>query len=107
MNWIAAFLTNRKQQVGVRSESSDWADVISGVPQGSVLGPILFVIYINGLPDIISSSAKLFADDTKLYNVVGKEGGSQTIQEDLNILEKWSATWLLRFNADKCKCMHM
>ena len=107
LKWIEAFLTDRKQQVGVRRKSSDWADVISGVPQGSVLGPILFVIYINDLPDIVSSLAKLFADDTKLYNIVGKEGGSQTIQGDLNTLEKWSDTWLLRFNAGKCKCMHM
>ena len=62
LNWIQDFLSNGKQQVSVRSGTSDWADVLSGVPQGSVLGPILFVVYINDLPDIVSSSAKLFAD---------------------------------------------
>ena len=82
---------------------------MSVVPQGSVLGPILFVLY-NDLPDIVKSTSKLFADDTKLYNKVLKESnGGNIIQQDLHTLEKWSDTWLLRFNASKCncKCMHM
>ena len=109
IKWIQEFLSNRRQQVGVRGELSSWAEVISGVPQGSVLGPILFVLYINNLPDIVTSTAKLFADDTKLYNQVTNNNseGSDQIQEDLKKLEKWSDTWLLRFNASKCKCMHM
>ena len=84
--------------------------MLSGVPQGSVLGPILFVLYINDLPEIVTSFVKLFADDTtKLYNQITKnysERGDR-IQEDLQTLEGWSNTWLLKFNASKCKCMHM
>ena len=83
--------------------------MLSGVPQGSVLGPILFVLYVNDLPDIVSSKVKLFADDTKLYNRVqkGSPEGSDAIQNDLKNLEVWSDTWLLRFNAGKCKSMHL
>ena len=83
--------------------------MLSGVPQGSVLGPILFVLYINDLPDIVESKAKLFADDTKLFNKVSSSNsiGTDQIQQDLRVLEGWSSTWLLRFNAAKCKCMHM
>ena len=109
LEWVRSFLSNRKQHVGVRHARSEWADVISGVPQGSVLGPILFVIYINDLPDIVSSTTKMFADDTKIYHKIDKNSnrGEETIQQDLNHLQEWSDTWLLRFNATKCKTMHM
>ena len=109
INWIQQFLTSRRQQVGIRGELSSWAEVLSGVPQGSVLGPILFVLYINDVPDIVKSTAKLFADDIKLYNQVTRDNseGADQIQHDLETLEKWSDTWLLRFNASKCKCMHI
>ena len=103
------FLSQRKQHVGVRNAKSEWADVISGVPQVSVLGPILFVLYINDLPDIVCSTTKMFADDTKIYHRLNKDDntGEEAIQQDLNSLQKWSDTWLLRFNATKCKSMHM
>ena len=83
--------------------------MLSGVPQGSVLGPILFVLYINDLPEIVTSSVNVFADDTKLYNQInrGNSEGGDRIQADLQTLEGWSNTWLLKFNASKCKCMHM
>ena len=72
IKWIQEFLSNRKQQVKLRGKLSNWADILSGVPQGSVLGAILLVLYINDLPDIVTSTSKLFADDTKLYNKVSK-----------------------------------
>ena len=64
--WIKNFLSERKQRVVLNGISSDWTDVISGVPQGSVLGPILFILYVNDLPDKVKSYCKIFADDTKL-----------------------------------------
>ncbi len=95
-------MIGRKQRVVVGDAESEWTDVISGVPQGSVLGPILFVVYINDLPENVNLKVKMFADDTKLYRHIRDGNG---IQSDLNALDKWSNTWLLKFNASKCKRM--
>ena len=97
------------QQVGVNGERSAWHNVISGVPQGSVLGPLLFVIFINDLPETVNSDAYLFADDTKIFNIIKSSDNSTILQEDLTKLEEWSdtCTWLLRFHPDKCKHMHI
>ncbi len=67
LSWITAFLTNRRQCVNINGTASDWSDVVSGVPQGSVIGPVLFVIFINDMPDNITNFISLFADDAKLY----------------------------------------
>ena len=101
--WIRDFLTGRRQYVSVKGESSSWKDVSSGVPQGSVLGPILFILYINDLPEVVSSSVKIFADDTKLYN---KDSNSDIIQQDLDALCTWAKIWQLHFNVKKCKTVH-
>ena len=103
LSCIRDFLTERRQYVSVQGESSSWKEVISGVPQGSVLGPVLFIIYINDLPDIISSTVKIFADDTKLYN---KDSNCDIIQQDLDALFVWSTQWQLVFNVEKCKIIH-
>ena len=79
----------------------------SGVPQGSVLGPLLFLIFVNDLPDWVRSSIKMFADDTKLWTTVRNASDSKMLQEDLNRLKSWSDKWLLRFNPEKCKVMHI
>ena len=79
----------------------------SGIPQGSVLGPILFLIYINDLPEIVNSAVKLFADDTKVYREIASNEDCDILQQDLNNLSRWTDTWLLRFNAAKCKSMHL
>ena len=105
--WISNFLIGRKQQVTVGDSESDWSEVISGVPQGSVLGPILFVLYINDLPENVHSKVKMFADDTKVYRPINKVSDQASLQQDLNSLQCWSEKWLLRFNASKCKRMHM
>ena len=68
--WIQAFLGNRKQRVSIRGIHSDWLDVWSGVPQGSVLGPVLFLIFVNGIFDDIQSRGKLFADDAQIYRKI-------------------------------------
>ena len=69
-SWIKEFLSNRRQRVVVNGQCSDWKNVTSGIPQGSVLGPILFVIFINDMPDAIACCMKLYADDAKVYNRV-------------------------------------
>ncbi|RUS70397.1 hypothetical protein EGW08_021841 [Elysia chlorotica] len=99
------FLTGRKQRVVVNGEESAWMEVLSGIPQGSVLGPFLFVVFVNDLPNCVHSTTFLFADDTKLTTRV--PGGAQTLQDDLDSLQQWSSIWQLKFNAEKCKVMHI
>ena len=79
----------------------------SEIPQGSVLDPILFTIYINDLPDVVQNIAKLFADDTKVYAVVNKEEKQHSLQNDINNLVHWSDKWLLNFNKSNCKHVHL
>ena len=105
-DWIEQWLTDRRQRVVVDGEVSNWKSVLSGVPQGSVLGPILFLIYINDLDDSITSNVLKFADDTKLFRKVNTDGDKQHLQNDLDRLVKWSAKWQMLFNFGKCKCLH-
>lgn len=105
--WIKNFLSQRKQRVSVNGNFSNWADVISGIPQGSVLGPTLFLIFINDLPDIVNNLVKIFADDTKIYTVINSETDCESLQRELDNLSEWSDTWKLGFNAKKCKSMHI
>ena len=104
-NWVEAFLTDRRQQVCVNGTMSREARVTSGIPQGSVLGPILFVLYINDLPSCVSNYAKLFADDTKIYCQSDVPGASDSLQKDLDNLDDWSDKWQLRFHPDKCSVL--
>ena len=87
-------------------EIGNWKSVLSGVPQGSVLEPILFLIYINDLDDSITSNILKFADDTKLFRKVNTDGDKQHLQNDLDRLVKWSEKWQILFNFGKCKCLH-
>ena len=106
LRWIEAFLSDRKQQVIVAGERSMWSEVRSGVPQGSVLGPILFVIFINDMPKQLSSVRKMFAADAKVYREVNCTEDYNSLQSDLDIMSEWSHKWQLPFNVEKCKCMH-
>ena len=106
-NWIEKWLTHRRQRVIVDGEISNWKSVLSGVQQGSVLGPILFLIYINGLEDDISSKVQKFADDTKVFRKVTNDTEKQSIQDDLDKLVKWSDKWQMLFNFGKCKCIYI
>ena len=81
--------------------------ILSGIPQGSVLGPIVFVIFINDLPDVVNSYIHLFADDTKMYADVVSIEDKLVFQSDINKLCKWSMTSQLHCNATKCKVMHL
>ena len=100
--WIENFLLCRTQQVAVEGETSCTGDVISGVPQGSVLGPTLFLIYINDLGDGIKATVRLFADDTMLYSQISCITDANQLQEDLDKLEEWESKWQMAFNVDKC-----
>lgn len=100
--WIESFLRNRSQVVKVNGVKSYLASVLSGIPQGSVLGPILFVIYINDLPDVVNSNTFLFADDTKLFSCIKSYEDSINLQQDITALENWSKKWLLTFHPSKC-----
>ena len=102
-NWIRSFLAGRTQRVKIGDQFSETSKVTSGIPQGSILGPILFTIFINDLPESINSICKIFADDTKIYNTSNKH---DMIQTDLNALISWSNKWQLYFNSQKCKCLH-
>ena len=86
---------------------SDWSNVTSGVPQGSVLGPVMFVIFIYDLPEILESWCTMYADDTKVSSTVQTESERQTMQADIDKLVDWADKWQLRFNADKCKVIHI
>jgi hypothetical protein len=106
-NWIKAWLHNRKQRVVVNGISSEWRAVSSGVPQGSVLGPQLFNIYIDDFDDNLKSKIAKFADDTKLGKSVNNNYDKQELQSDLLKVYEWSKIWLMEFNYDKCVCMHI
>ena len=107
LRWVEEFLSDRTQQVCVNGINSNWMDVTSGIPQGSVLGPILFVLYINDLPTNIMSDVFMFADDTKMYRTIRCPNDQRILQADLDNLSTWSTKWLLKFHPDKCKIMHI
>ena len=107
LKWIEAFLTGRTHAVRVNGVLSEVNTVISGIPQGSVLGPILFIIYINDILDNITSDGFLFADDTKILRSIRNEDDALALQSDIDALEEWSDKWLLRFNAKKCHVLSL
>ena len=109
-NWIEEWLRNRKQRVVLNGKESDWADVLSGVPQGSVLGPILFLIYINDIDNAVDCATtfmKKFADDTKLASVVDDSDQCQKMQDQIDSLMRWAEIWQMSFNLDKCVVMRL
>ena len=97
----------RTQKVVIDGVNSDPAPVLSGVPQGSVLGPILFLIFIHDLPDNINSTVRLFADDCVLYRNIRRSVDQQILQNDLNILAQWVEAWLMKVNVAKCHSLRV
>ena len=106
-SWIESWLRDREQRVHINGKYSEWKKVSSGVPQGSVLGPILFTLFINDIDNNVKSKILKFADDTKLYRMIRNEEDSKTLQCDIDRLYNWSLEWQMEFNVDKCKVMHI
>ena len=105
LSWIEAFLKGRKQCVVLGDIESSWEEVTSSVPQGSVLGPFLFLVYINDLPDFLANVCKMYADDSKII-AVNKSGTNDSLQKDINNTVKWCKIWSMSLNVKKCKVMH-
>ena len=108
VRWTESYLHNRVQQVSMNGVCSEWIKVTSGVPQGSVLGPVLFLAFINDMPGTVENSIRLFADDTKLYRAVtSADNDRKSLQRDIDTLDAWSQKWMLKFHPDKCKIMRI
>ena len=95
--WISSWLSERSQKVVLDGQASDPVPVLSGVPQESVLGPVLILIFINDLPENIRSSVRLFADDCVLYRNIKSPIDCQILQDDLNSLAQWETDWQMKF----------
>ena len=105
--WIGNFLAERQQAVVVNGVTSSFAPVESGVPQGSVLGPSLFLLYINDLPTDLCASARLFADDTACHQTIYSEADQDSLQADLDKMATWESKWKMEFHPQKCSTVHI
>ena len=98
------YLENREQRVVLNGQTSEWRKIMSGVPQGSVLGPLLFLIYINDLPDVINSLCKIFADDKSLFSkVYDIHNSASKLNDDFEKISYWAYQWKMQFNPDPHK----
>jgi ribonucleases P/MRP protein subunit RPP40 len=105
--WIENWLKDRRQRVVLKGEHSEWEDVLSGVPQGSVLGPLLFLVYIDDLEEGVEGILTKFADDSKLGHIVESEEDCMGMQRDLDKVYQWGVKWQMELNLDKCVVMHL
>ena len=106
MQWLINYLSNRKQRVVLPRVQSKWNFIYAGVPQGSILGPLLFLLYINDIVVDIRSNIRLFADDTSLYIIVDNpDHAAQLLNADLEKITNWAETWLVKFNPDKTESL--
>ena len=101
-NWLFDYLSDRRQRVVLDGVKSNWASVKAGVPQGSVLGPLLFLVYINDLTDNIVSNIRLFADDTMIFQEVNNvQETARILNNDLQTINTWSKKWIVNFSVEK------
>ena len=107
MTWIKNFLTKRTQQVVIEGIASSPTTVLSGVPQGTVLGPLFFLLYINDISVDSSSTIRLLADDCIMYKEIHSSQDSLDLQKDLDRLQRWEQQWQMRLNKDKCFVMQV
>ncbi|CAM5119150.1 unnamed protein product [Natator depressus] len=106
LSWTENWLKDREQRVGINGNFSERREVTSGVPQGSVLGPILFNLFINDLEEGVNRGLAKFADDTKLLKIVKTKADCEELQKALTKLSDWATKWQMKFHVDKCKVMH-
>ena len=104
---IETFLTDITKIVCVEGSLSNWEDVLSGILQGSVLHPTLFVVFINYMPDAITSISMMFADDAIVFRHIETRADTATLQKDIDHLTDWSLKWQMNFNVNKCKRLHI
>ena len=107
LQWFSCFLAGCQQCVVVDGAQSSYINVLSGVPQGSVIGPTLFLIYINDLPEYVDCTVHLFADDTVMYLTIHSEEQCAQLQVDLDMLQVWEEDWLMEFNPEKCEILRI
>ena len=107
LSWIEDFLSARTQEVIIEGSKSSPSPATSGVPQGTVLSPLLFLAYINDMPECVNSDIKLFADDSMLYRRIRNDADCHQLQEDLDKLQEWEQKWQMGFNADKCEVIRI
>ena len=105
--WLASYLEGRQQRVVINGAESSLLDVVSGVPQGSILGPLLFLLYVNDMPNVVDkdSLTGLFADDAKVCRHIKSLRDCQILQNDLKLLNEWAKKWGMKFNPQKCQCL--
>ena len=106
-SWLEDWLTERKQRVVINGKASTWRNVLSGIPQGSVLGPVLFIIYVNDMDEGLTCKVSKFADDTKITGRVTSTAEKELLQSDLDRLVNWSKKWQMAYNVEKCKVLHI
>ena len=105
LKWFKSFLCDRRQRVVVNGSTSDWSPVLSGVPQGSVLGPLLFILYLNDLPKNLQCIVKMFADDVAIYKSIATREDCDLLQRDLSLISSWCQDWLMNLNPSKCEAL--
>ena len=105
LNWFKAFLCDRRQRVVINGTASDWAPVLSGVPQGSILGPLLFILYINDLPNNLQCNIKMFADDVAVYKSIVTREDCDMLQHDLSSISLWCQDWQMNLQPPKCEAL--
>ena len=105
MNWMEDYLKGREMRTVVKDKKSEWREVKNGVPQRSVLAPIMFLVYVNDMTEGKNSYISLFADNGKLLRKIGYHKDCEELQNYINKTYEWSTTWEMKFNAKKMPCI--
>ena len=101
--WLTSYLGRRKQRVVLNGKVSDWVPVVSGTPEGGLISPLLFSLYVNDLPSAVTANCLMFADDVKIFRKVKTHSDVLALQKDIDSVSQWAADWRLNLNPTKCK----